>query len=405
MRSLWVAASSTILSALLLAGCGGHVRVAVTVTPSVSAWDAPIDVRVTGLSADRAVTIGMSSTDVRGIRFASSLALPANRHGIVDLAASRAWPMGLFVSMKPAAGGISLYYWGSQPRRFRVKVSAGGRTLATTVFRRGFGYPAPIAGRALTVAREGIVGSYFAPAHARREPAVLVFGGSEGGPGHPLDAVRFASDGIPALALGYFHAPGVPSTLEDVPLEYFRRALEWLDRQPGVDPRRVTVIGASRGGEAALLLGVHYPSLVHGVVSLVGSDYVVCGIVGAGTESGCTGPAWTLHGKPLPYLVPGNPNPAARIPVARIRAPVLLTCAEDDQVWPSCVYQRQAEQELDAAHFRYPHPLYAFPGVGHFGAQIGAYEPGALLEDVFVPQDEQARERLWPKILAFVRNA
>ena len=42
------------------------------------------------------------------------------------------------------------------------------------------------------------------------------------------------------------------------------------------------MLGSSHGSEAALLLGVHYPRLVHSVVALVPSSVVTCGIVGAG---------------------------------------------------------------------------------------------------------------------------
>jgi enterochelin esterase-like enzyme len=37
-------------------------------------------------------------------------------------------------------------------------------------------------------------------------------------------------------------------------------------------PADIYVSGGSRGGEAALLLGVHYPSLVHGVIASSPSD-------------------------------------------------------------------------------------------------------------------------------------
>ena len=65
------------------------------------------------------------------------------------------------------------------------------------------------------------------------------------------------------------------------------------------------MLGSSYGSEAALLLGVHYPSLVHAVVALVPSSVVTCGIVGAGrvtlTTPRCLGSPWTLGGKPLPH--------------------------------------------------------------------------------------------------------
>ena len=51
----------------------------------------------------------------------------------------------------------------------------------------------------------------------------------------------------------------------------------------------------SRGSEAALLLGVYYPHLVHAVAAVVPSSVALC------SYPLCDGPAWTLHGKPVPY--------------------------------------------------------------------------------------------------------
>jgi predicted esterase len=100
--------------------------------------------------------------------------------------------------------------------------------------------------------------------------------------------------------LAYFKAPGVPQKLLNIPLEYFRGALAWLERQPEVDAQRTAVLGISRGSEAALLLGVHYRDLVHGVFALMPSSVVNCGIRDY-TAPDCIGAAWTLGGKPLPY--------------------------------------------------------------------------------------------------------
>jgi uncharacterized protein len=116
---------------------------------------------------------------------------------------------------------------------------------------------------------------------------VLLLGGSEGGLPSPLVADMLAGQGYDVLGVGYFGLPGLPSTLSGIPLEYFARALRWLARQPGVDPAKIAVLGVSRGSEAAQLLGVHYPGLVHAVIASVPSDAALC-------SPGCRTAAWTL---------------------------------------------------------------------------------------------------------------
>lgn len=418
MRSRWVAASSTVLSVLLLAGCGGsHARhVAITVTPRSSLEDQPIDIRVDGLQPKQGVYVTLSSRDSNGVAFTARAAYAADGDGRLDLATaaplegssySGVWRMGLLTSMSaPNAPPHSLYGWdGPQRFRFGLSVSSEGRTLAATRFRRSFS-GVHVTTRRLDVAHDGFDGQLYAPAGARHRAAVLAFGGSEGGDDGSWIGGRLASHGIPTLYIGYFHAPGLPDRLVNIPLEYFRRALEWLDRQPSVDPKRVSVFSGSYGSEPALLLGVHYPGLVHGVIATVPSDVVTCGILGADRPSGCLGPSWTLNGKPLPYTAQQNdPHPsyvpAAAIPVERIHAPVLLACGGRDQVWHSCPYAK-AIVARRRAHGEQTE-LDEYPRAGHFvGNPTFVYEPGALADDFFVPQDEQGREALLPRLLAFL---
>ena len=94
----------------------------------------------------------------------------------------------------------------------------------------------------------------------------MLIGGSEGGVASPSSTDLLASHGYPTLALAYFHAPGLPTDLRNIPLEYFASAARWLARQPGVDPAHVVAAGGSRGTEAALLLSQNFPNLVHGAV-------------------------------------------------------------------------------------------------------------------------------------------
>jgi dienelactone hydrolase len=421
MRSRWVAASTTILGAALLTGCGGsHARrVAITVTPRSSLEDQPIDIRVEGLRPKQGVYVTLSSRDAKGVAFTARASFGADRHGALDLATaaplrgssySGAWRMGLLTAMTaPNAPPHTVYWWNdTQPLRFRVGVASAGRTIATATFSRRFS-AVRFTVRRLDVAHDGFDGQLYVPAGARHRPAVLAFGGSEGGDDGTWIGGRLAAHGIPTLFIGYFHAPGLPDKLVDIPLEYFRRALLWLDRQRSVDPSRVSVFGVSYGSEAALLLGVHDPQLVHGVAALVPSGVVTCGIDGAARAGGdCLGSPWTLHGKPLPHTFEWNQprpldEPAAAIPVERIHAPVLLACAGRDQVWGSCPYahaivaRRGAHGEKTA--------LYAYPAAGHFiGNATWVYEPGGLAGDFFVPQDEQGREALLPHLLAFLKG-
>ena len=169
-------------------------------------------------------------------------------------------------------------------------------------------------------------------------------------------------------------------------MEYFATALHWLQQRPEVRADRLAVLGVSRGGELALLLGATFPALT-AVVGYVpsGVGHASIGVLGA--------PSWTYQGEPVPYLFP--PDAAARheqvtaqepvvltpwflgnlehreaveratIPVERINGPVLLLSGEDDQMWPSPVLADIAAERLAQHGHPYPVRHRRYAGAGH----------------------------------------
>jgi BAAT / Acyl-CoA thioester hydrolase C terminal/Acyl-CoA thioester hydrolase/BAAT N-terminal region len=409
-----------VLAALLAvaSACGeSGRRPALVVRPASSVEDEPVVIEATGFPAGERVTLTLRSTDVDGIHFEAKAAFRADKNGSIRLdhtaplpggSYAGRWGMGLLASMVAPGRPTAYYYWSTEPRMFRLTATAAGRVGASATFTRRWS-AVRYTTRKLTVTKDGIDGTFFAPVGARDRPAVSSFGGSEGGDDGGFTAGRLAAHGIPTLYVGYFHAPGVPDRLVDIPLEYFHRALLWLDRQSAVDRRRVSIVTGSYGSEAALLLGADYPGLMRKIVATVPSSTVTCGIVGAHRAAHkCLGSPWTLHGRPLPYtrlFDDAEPfdEPRAVIPVERIRAKLLLACGGEDATWSSCPYARAIVARRRKAGEATT--LYAYPRAGHFvGSPSFAYEPGAMTSDTSVPWTERGREDLWPRVVAFVRS-
>jgi dienelactone hydrolase len=218
-----------------------------------------------------------------------------------------------------------------------------------------------------------------------------VLGGSDGIlPEHR--AALVASHGYAALALAYFRAPGLPPELTNIPVEYFENAVRWMRAQPWLQDRYLAVWGASRGGELALLLGATIPE-INGVVAFVPSG-VLHGPFGPHDSKGGKLADWTYGGKALPFLqentvtddptsIDYNAPPIgnsprylsqlrdteaaerATIPVERIRGPILLVSARDDQLWPSAVMSDIAIRRLEQHRFGYPFRHLSYEGAGH----------------------------------------
>jgi dienelactone hydrolase len=101
------------------------------------------------------------------------------------------------------------------------------------------------------VREDGVIGTLVEPTEEPRG-AVVVLGGSTGGMDETV-ATALAEAGFVSLALAYFGVTGLPERLAEIPVETVARGILWLRDHPSVGRLRVGLVGASKGGELALL--------------------------------------------------------------------------------------------------------------------------------------------------------
>jgi dienelactone hydrolase len=361
----------------------------VRIEPAEGLLDAPLRLQVGGARADELVHLELSATSADGVRWTGTRTVAADGSGAVSIDGGRLLtslhPSGVPDSAKlalvPTDGDLEL----------RLEARQAGAVLGSSVGTRTM-VGSGVSARELTVAQDGLAGHYWTGRPRDRRPvAVLAVGGSEGGYGNAWQAGLLASHGYPVLQLAYFDAPGLPSRLQAIPLEYVERALEWLHARPGVSA--VAMVGASRGAELALLVGATYPDLVQGVAAYAPFDAVVPG-------------SWTRSGSPIPPL--SNPDP--RIPVERVRGPVLLLGGGRDQVWDSA-YGATAVRTRRLDHGETDTEAIVFPDAGHALDLAVPYLPvstefrssGVTLVSGGTRQaDALARTTAWPRLLALL---
>jgi len=243
------------------------------------------------------------------------------------------------------------------------------------------------------VTENGLVADLFTDASVQPRKTIIMLGGSEGGKSwsrikRPIEVL--VQRGYSVLSLAYFRSQGLPRSLEEIPLEYFEKAFDWLSTRTGIVPNEYAILGGSKGAEVALLLGSKYPQ-VKAVIAFSPSCVVWQGIPANRFEIGKeVKSSWSCKGKSVPFL----PYPSsikkldllllrlgkmhkealrntkrvreATIQVENIQGAILLISGERDRLWPATAMSEQIMSRLTAKGFDHPYEHIAY-NTGHNG--------------------------------------
>lgn len=195
---------------------------------------------------------------------------------------------------------------------------------------------------------------------------------------------------------------------------------------------RLAVVGASKGGELALVVAATFPDLVGAVVAYTPSAVVWAGI-DFSLSSGATQSSWSVGGRPLPFVpYPAGVGPSmsdrgmtlrpiydrgldnsaavseAAIPIERATGPTLLISGDDDAVWPAtrmCTMlterMRAAGRSASVRHLSFPqagHALFPFLGRGDQAAAPMQIDFGGSHESAAA-----AHMAAWPHVIQHLR--
>ncbi|XP_067686283.1 acyl-coenzyme A thioesterase 1-like isoform X1 [Haliotis asinina] len=330
-------------------------RPCVNVSPGVALIDERIAITVSSLRPLQRVTV-QAWVEERKAVFSSCGHFVADQQGQVDISQLASLggtykgvdSMGLFWSLKPVPGASTktriIASDVTTPLVFKLSVIDDHIpfddlqlpttvVLATGEVKRWYKHSSV---RRIVVREGSLRGTLFLPAGVGPFPGVIDLFGSTGGL-LEFRAALLASKGFASFALGYFGYDDLPKTLDDLELDYFLDAVDWLASHPSVQPGGIGVVGTSKGGELAFVMGM-FSDKVKAVVNISGSPAFSFADLKKSGKSHIK--ALTMDFSKLDYTDEGviainsfQYDSSAFIPVWEKNAAVLYLCGEEDGTW------------------------------------------------------------------------
>lgn len=281
------------------------------------------------------------------------------------------------------------------------------------------------------ISEDGLVARLYLPAGSNQVPGIVILGGSEGGISGDDIAAVLSSNGYAAMTVAYFGAPGLPQSLEEIPLEYFKKAIDKLLNEQCVRKKGIVFLRTSKGAEAALLSATIYKEVI-GVVGYVPGNVVWSCICNSPGKS-----SWLYKGNAVPFIpqdtdptykptqgFPINPSvnylyrysknaattATATIAVEKINGPVMLISGVEDELWPSDMMAREIMKRLKISKHPHKSMHLSYANAGHLIGKLNLPSGSTLhangrLNSGGTPAGNAAAQKdSWPRVLKFIES-
>lgn len=419
----------------------------IKIKPEIAFVDEPVNIHLLGFKPQQVVTLRAWIRDDSDEIWQSHASFETDDRGNVDVNSQKPLSgtyndidgMGLFWSIRKYAYervGSFISKKGTSPVEMIFTVEMEGQLVASTKALRLISAPDVEE----TLIRDGgLVGTLFKPAGPGPFPGIILVSGSGGGELLASRARLLASRyGYATLSLGHTNKEHLPKYLVNIPLEYFETAIHWMQAQNTIRGDRLGILGHSRGGELALLLGAMFPQ-IKAVVAYAPSS-VVWG--GYNNKAGKEQSSWSFNGRPLPFVpnsvsrkkryelwkIPYESRPIflmnlenvpalkeAMIPVENINGPVLLISGQDDRVWPSSLMSEMVIKRLKGHNHPHFFKHLSYKGSGHnigvpYGSTTAITFRHPITGTVFslggnAKDNAFSNADSWPQVLKFLEKS
>ncbi len=406
------------------------------ISPSIIAPDEVASIKINGLKPGQKVILRSEAEDLNRRKWTAIAEFHADKQGMIDLSEKAphsgsykgANPMGLVQFLSLPDGEAPQIRFASDAEQ---KIAIGffldidGQAIESGLLTIDFQKSSL---QNELIENEPFKGRLFLPDDDKKYPAIIVLSGSDGGWGSVHNARLLASKGFIALALPYFGVDGLPQSLDQISVNYFQSAIDWLEKHDRIIKDKIGILGKSKGGEAALLLA-SYDARIKAVVGNGASGLIWGCVCSNGTSS------WSYNGSPLPYIKSeSDPNyqrgegellniginykyrikkagqaiKKYEIPVEKINGPVLLISGKKDDIWPSFQLSEMVMNRLAQNQFPHEFQHLSYENAGHSISStflpVRGTNPnfrGTLTLGGTLEGNAEASRDSWPKVLAF----
>lgn len=230
--------------------------------------------------------------------------------------------------------------------------------------------------------KEGFIAHYY-PGTKETNKAIIFVGGASCNEKTSIAMSGYLrKEGYNVLVLGFYLWKGLSKNLARIPVDYAKKAVDWLKSTQGIE--KIAMTGISTGAGYTLVCASLIPEITC-VIPVVPFDYVMEGTSSSNKRLHCS--VYTYGDTEIPYTktpmldkgmlnwfrmaknaegyglgrfmrfgydyISDSLNPNSRIPIENMNADVLFLAAKEDDCWPSDVAVPRMLKVLEECN--YPH--------------------------------------------------
>jgi pimeloyl-ACP methyl ester carboxylesterase len=334
---------------------------------------------------------------------------------------------GLFWSLRPIESNLSAFLpvvnANSDKIIFRIDLEYDGKIITSNVFEQIYADETIES----IILNDELKGAFYQNKKTASKNILFVHGSGASDENYEHIASTFALKGFNTLMIEY----GTQTKLEEIPLEYFKKGIDYLIEHSNATTKKVILFGISKGGEAVLLLSSIYPECIAAVCACSPLTAPYQSIDKDRPPNIDPRSSWTIKKRPIPFvnmntdlIAPFDPTKqldiflfycgvfkdrkefyAKVMDISKFNGPVLLLTGKEDRICPASVLCDMLIEKNKSVNIQHKTWLDAGHVIGWPGYQeIFHFSMGPFLFSGTDKGNGKAARESWREIIRFFEN-